>query len=345
VARPDAHQVVALDADTGAVRWRFTADGRVDTAPSVHRGLCLFGSKSGSVYCLRAGDGRMVWRLRATPTDERIVAYGQIESPWPVPGSVLVVDDVAFFAAGRQSLADGGIFVFAVEPATGKVRWVKRLSTVPQRGFYGGLGLEFDNFDLLHREGADVAMSRWLFDRETGRMTCKAASGFALLKTGGSGAMVPRGFWSYAPRNNPVQAKRRPLVVFRDDTLFGCTEDKRSVYRRDFAPGEAEKFDTVWSIRSAVGKTGDKWRSARLARGAKWSVKVPDSEEITAMVLAGDRLFLADSQGGLSVLSAKDGKPLARMKTAIPVWDGMCASTGRLYLSSQDGRVVCLGGG
>ena len=137
VARPDAHEVVALDAASGAVRWRFTANGRVDTTPTIYEGLCLFGTKSGWVYCLRLNDGQMVWRLRAAPSEEQIVAYGQLESPWPVPGSVLVVEETAYFAAGRQSLADGGILIFSVDPRSGKTHWVERLDTVPQQGFYG----------------------------------------------------------------------------------------------------------------------------------------------------------------------------------------------------------------
>src|SRR5690606_23645161 len=126
--------------------------------------------------------------------------YGQVESPWPVSGSVLVMDDVAYFAAGRQPLADGGILFFAVEPATGAVRWVKRLDSVPTKNFYGSSGLEYDNFDLLHREDGRVAMSRWLFYTKTGAMTCKALDAFAVLTTGGFDAVVPRGCWSYAPR-------------------------------------------------------------------------------------------------------------------------------------------------
>jgi len=178
VARPDAHQIVAMDAASGRVRWRQTVNGRVDTPPTISCGLCLFGTKTGYVYALRADDGRMVWRLRAAPEDERIVAYGQVESPWPVPGSVLVVDGVLYFAAGRQPLADGGIRVFAVHPSSGKIIWVQRIDQVPQQfdqvahPFYNSTGLEFDNFDLLHREGDLVAMSRWLFDRRTGKMTC-----------------------------------------------------------------------------------------------------------------------------------------------------------------------------
>ena len=282
------------------------------------------------------------------------MAYGQLEAPWPVPGSVLVVDDVAFFAAGRQPLADGGILVFAVEPSSGGIRWVKRLKTVPQKGFYRSSALEFDNFDLLHREGGCVAMSRWLFDRATGKMAVKAKDAFALLKTGGSGAMVPRGCWTYAPRHRSRTGKHwsplRPLVAFRDNTLLGCSQDKRSVYRRDFRAGE--KLDptwiTGWALSDRVRKReGERWRSQRLAQGAKWSVEVfpqtAPGNVVAAMVLTRDTLFVAGSRSRLIALAAEDGKLLAERDLPAPVWDGMAAAAGRLFVSTSHGQVVCLG--
>ena len=201
VALSERHEVVAVDVKTGKVRWRFVANGRVDTAPTIYNGLCLFGSKAGYVYSLNATTGKLIWKMRAAPEDEQIVAYGQIESPWPVAGSVLISNDTAYFAAGRQSLADGGILIFAVDPAFGYLRWVKRLNTVPQKHFYANSGLEFDNYDLLHREGDGVAMSRWVFQSKTGKMSIEPWAAFAQLKNGEKSAVVPRGSWSYAPRH------------------------------------------------------------------------------------------------------------------------------------------------
>ena len=353
VARPDAHQVVALDAATGRIAWTFTANGRVDTAPTIHRGLCLFGSKSGWVYCLRADDGRLVWRLRAAPLDERIVAYGQLESPWPVPGSVLVIDNVAYFAAGRHPLADGGILVFAVDPACGQVRWVERLDRVPQTEFYGSSGLEFEAFDLLHREGEAVAMSRWLFDRTSGAMSCSAKSGFARLATGADGVLFPRGCWSYAPLNEAERWKERPFVrplaVFRGSSLYSGSQDRRTVFRRDFHPESGEKFDTDWfagwETYQRAGKGGDLWRSQRLARGAAWSVtpflNSPVKQPVSAMILAGDALYVAGAGGRLAVLDAQTGGTLGELETPPPAWDGLAAAEGRLFLSTEDGRLVC----
>jgi len=357
VARGDAHEVVALDAETGKPCWRFTANGRIDSAPTIHDGMCLFGTKSGWVYGLRADDGQMVWRLRAAPVDERIVAYGQLESPWPVPGSVLVADDVAFFAAGRQSLADGGILLFAVEPASGEVRWVKRLDSVPQQRFYGGLGLEFDNFDLLHRENDCVTLSRWLFRRQSGKMRIEPASGFAHLRMtdegtiGGAGVMFPRGCWSYAPRNESEKVKTRPnlrpLAVFRGQSVFGCLDDKRTVYRRDFDPPSLQGFNAVWSVRNAVRQSGDGSRARRMAKGAAWSTPVLQDDAagqtIHAMVLASDKLLVAGSGGKLQVLSIENGTALAQCDVPAPAWDGMAVAAGCVFVTTADGHVVCLG--
>lgn len=361
VARPDAHEVVAINAETGDIRWRFTANGRVDTPPTIHRGLCLFGSKSGWVYCLRADDGKLVWRLRAAPIDERIVAYGQLESPWPVPGSVLVVDDVAYFAAGRQSLADGGILVFAVDPATGKKHWVERLDSIPQKGFYRSSGLEFDNFDLLHREDDSVAMSRWVFDRKTGKMTIDPWKAFAKLNTGKSASMVPQGCWSYAPRHQPrtqSYMQRRPLVVFRDNVLLGCSQDRQSIYRRDFKLEEGETFETNWLTGWSAGRASrtpgaDAWRSERLAKKSTWStavIEVNPKEKaktkavtIDAMVLAAGTLFTADSKGELRVHATADGKLGYSRKIPKPLWDGMAVANHRLFVCTEDGQILCLG--
>ena len=305
VARPEAHQVVALDAQSGQPRWDFTANGRVDTPPTLHGGLCLFGTRSGWVYCLSAADGKLVWRLRAGMSEERIVYFGQLESPWPVPGSVLVVNGVAYFAAGRHPLADGGILVFAVEPRTGEVQWVRRLNTLPMQSFYGGASLEFDAFDLLVAEakrpdpsgkeaepaadGPDfITLSRWRFAPRKGEMTAVWQSGFGYFRTGGCGVMAPRGIWTYGPRmdyvaSGPqpgkpdyVHSTPRPLAVFRDSALFACSEDNRQLFRTDFSPELIAKFNDAWfaigQIPRKKDQKGDRNRSERLAHDAKWTV-------------------------------------------------------------------------
>tara|TARA_B100000676_G_scaffold63020_1_gene62391 strand:+ start:2814 stop:6668 length:3855 start_codon:yes stop_codon:yes gene_type:complete len=120
VARVDAHEVVALNAETGKVIWRYTTGGRVDSPPSIHDGRAYFGSADGWAYCLRISDGELAWRFRAAPEDRRLMAYEQIESVWPVHGSMLVKDEKVFFVAGRSNFLDGGMRWFALDARTGK---------------------------------------------------------------------------------------------------------------------------------------------------------------------------------------------------------------------------------
>ncbi len=126
VARIDAHTVHALDAETGDKLWEFTAGARVDSPPTIYNGLALFGSADGYIYCLSASDGELAWRFLASPHKLSTVALDQLESVWPVHGSVLVKAGVAYAAAGRCSYLDGGIMLYGLEPATGRVV-VKRL--------------------------------------------------------------------------------------------------------------------------------------------------------------------------------------------------------------------------
>ncbi|MFW6161530.1 MAG: PQQ-binding-like beta-propeller repeat protein, partial [Planctomycetota bacterium] len=84
-----------------------------------------------------------------------------------------------------------------------------------------------------------------------------------------------------------------------------------------------------------------------------WSRQAPVT--VRAMVLASDVLFAAGPKAGevafddpevdaaLIACSARDGGDLSRCPLpAPPVFDGMAAAGGRLYLATIDGRLVCL---
>jgi len=117
----DEDAVYALDEKSGKMIWRYVAGGRVDSPPAIHRGKVIFGSTDGRVYCLKLSDGELIWRFIAAPTDLRAVAEDRVESLWPVHGSVLVLNGVAYFSAGRSTWLDGGIDLYGLDPITGKV--------------------------------------------------------------------------------------------------------------------------------------------------------------------------------------------------------------------------------
>jgi len=129
LAAADAGVVYALDAKSGKVVWDYAAGGRVDSPPAIHKGMALFGSADGWVTCLRLSDGALVWRFLAAPAHLSTVALDRVESLWPVHGSVLVLGGVAYCSAGRSTWLDGGIRLYALDPATGKVAHTARFQS------------------------------------------------------------------------------------------------------------------------------------------------------------------------------------------------------------------------
>lgn len=224
VAAPHEHRVLALDAATGRLKWSFTAGGRVDTPPTIAEGLCLFGAHDGWVYAVGLADGALAWRYRAAPQESRIMAYGQLESPWPVAGSVLVAEGIAYAAAGRHPLCDGGVRVVALKAATGDLVWEKKLDEFNLKNWYGQalatkkkVGLDFEPVDLLVKDGDRVSLSRWRFDARTGAHALDIAS----AEYQAPGVAVPRGLWGYGIRQTKMVLERPPAAFDASGVRLG----------------------------------------------------------------------------------------------------------------------------
>jgi len=182
--------VTALDAATGKTRWAFHTGGPVRFAPSIWQDRVYAGSDDGYVYCLSATDGKLVWKHRPGPSDEKIIGNGRMISVWPIRTSVLVEDGVVYFAAGVFPYE--GIYVCAVKADDGSVVW--------KNGTFGDKAHEL-TFGGITPQGYLTASKRNLyvpagrampvaFDRKTGqfRYICSAGG-----KTGGSWALVSHG--------------------------------------------------------------------------------------------------------------------------------------------------------
>jgi len=120
VAQIDAHTLHALDEKSGKEAWVFTAGARIDSPPTVEQGRLLFGCTDGCVYCLKADDGQLIWRYRVAPMDRRAMAFEQLESLWPVHGSVLIRNNVVWAVAGRSNFLDGGLRLCRLDLESGK---------------------------------------------------------------------------------------------------------------------------------------------------------------------------------------------------------------------------------
>jgi len=175
-AAVDRHTVYAFDAASGEELWRFIAGGRVDSSPTYRDGLLLFGANDGHVYCLNASDGQLAWRFMAAPNERRIVAFGQVESPWPVHGTVLVMNSLAYVAAGRSTLVDGGAHLYALEPRSGKIVHfadAKQPRPVLSRDIGEHFAMDGSNIDILTTDGEHIFCTQEMFDARLNRIETK----------------------------------------------------------------------------------------------------------------------------------------------------------------------------
>jgi len=348
-ASVDEHRVWALDADSGRPAWGFTAGGRVDSPPTIYRGRAIFGSRDGCVYSVRASDGELAWRLQTARAQRRITAYGQLESVSPVHGSVLIDDGAAYFTAGRSSYVDGGIDLYRLEARTGKTLSRNRIySPDPETGKQpkqqGPAYMPGALADILSCDDEYVYLRDAVFGKDGGDRAKTSPHLFTL--TGFlDDSWAHRSYWAFGTRcsiSTGCSGRDRNLISGRLLVL-----DKATIY----GYGRARLH---WSNQLQDGP----YRLFAVKRGEtkpRWEKRV--GLQVRAMVLAGKVLFAAgppvkkgqwpkeDGEAILIAFSASDGTELAQYRLdSTPVFDGMAAANGRLYLSLENGRVLCMEG-
>ncbi len=407
VAAPDRHMVYALDAASGEVLWHFIADGPVDSPPTFDRGAVLFGCRAGRVYCLRAADGALAWRFLAAPVDERLMASERLESAWPVHGSVLVHDDVAWFAAGRSAFLDDGMRLWRLDAATGRTLSETVLDDIdpatgkPHQDFVRWLNMPAALPDVLSTDGRYVYMRSQPFELDGTRLPLEPMPDPIDADQGApppeqrdefAHLFSPTGFlddtwwhrtyWIYGSRfvggwcgyyqsGRAVPAGR--ILVLDEERVYAF--GRKPQFFRWTTPIEHHLFAADRTLPPSPDFDPRKPGATPYMVKHHWAADLPLYAR--AMVLADRTLFLAGPEdlmneqqmfgriddpqvqeqlarhaaalrgekGGLLwAVSADGGAKLAELQLdTAPVFDGMAAAYGKLYLATTDGRVMCLG--
>jgi hypothetical protein len=149
--------------------------------------------------------------------------------------------------------------------------------------------------------------------------------------------------WDRKMRGVPVYGQ---LLAFDDEAIYGVHVFTDSIrVRRGFTlDGEGYRL---------FARNHD-------AEEDRWSMFVP--VRVRAMALANDTLFvagppdMAPADDPLAALEGRRGAVLWAVSTSsgqklsevcriesLPAYDGLIAAAGRLFLSTDDGRIMCLG--
>jgi len=368
-AAVDDYTVHAWNADDGRSLWSYTTGGRIDSPPTLHNGTAIFGCRDGWVYCVHLDHGQLVWRFHAAPQFRRVGSFGRLESPWPVQGSVLVKDGIAYFAAGTSSFLDDGIYVYGIDAATGELRYETRLrgpdpqaetSRVTSGRMPGAVPdiLTCDDKGLYLRH---IKLD-WQLTAPSSEQFVWGVKGDTHLLTGSGfldDTLFNRTVWQYG-----IRIDRSQMLVIDGADVYGLrVYDGISWNCPVHKAGDGHLI-----FRQDVSKPVPKPRPQDLKRLNRipterysWHTRVPI--RVCAMLLAGDpaeRLFVAgvpdkvaqddppafiEGRRGakLLVLDADTGDQNAQMKLDTPpIWNGMAAAYGKLYITDTRGELTCL---
>jgi len=358
VANVDAHTVHAVDAESGKPMWAFTAGGRVDSPPTWHQGRLLFGSHDGWVYCLRAKDGRLVWRFKGLP-ERSICAYEQVESAWPVSGSILIRNNIAYFCAGRNSFVDGGMVLFGLDPQTGQVRHRRHLygpfredgsQVFMTREEYGHpFGIKGNKGDILLADEQHIYLRHDAFTPDLASVELARLKKPHLIATPGFVESTPhhRSFWTLNTKLlYDIPTGTGPSygdILVKDGDRFYEVRGYQPSRHAYFDPRTAGYTLLAGEIapkasparKPTPGPRGKKAPPASMHQTVKerWKLDIPLTGK--AMALAGDVLFVAGTpvafpKGDLSkaydgrmggvlwAVSAENGAKLAECKLDAP---------------------------
>ena len=325
----------ALSVDDGSVLWTHTTDGPIRCAPAIWRDSILVGGDDGIVRSLDVKTGIERWRLRAGPGPRRILGNERMVSHWPVRGGIAIADDTAYFVAGIWP--SDGVFIYAIDPATGDVRWRNDDSgslflPQPHGGAEADSGVAAQGHLVVAQSRLLVPTGRAVpaaFDLGTGKFLY-----FHLQRYGQDG-----GHRTVASGDGFVNAGRPYLT---------STGEQLGSFRRGHVAATASGFARVtttrrerwtWADTKRVDRKGNETiaRTLALANGA--DVRSP--AEIRAVALAGDDLVIG-----------MDGRvELAKLASGATRWSrdvsgaarSLAVANGRLLVATDDGRLHCFG--
>jgi len=385
----DRHQVLAYDAATGVARWSHPCGGAIHEALVIHEDLLLFGSNDGWVTCLQVQSGEVAWKFQAAPEQRSVPHYGVLRSSWPVSSGVMIDEGLAYFCAGQE--ACDGIYLYAVEPRTGKILWHNWSG-----GQFGTVSPPKYKEWHISSSGPMLATEKHLLlpsefelpvflDKKTGNMIRKgyglgggnrqAISGNALLigmesRVDTFSEQVLRGgsyFVHEIEPSSPIK-EGKPVAASRTDGEFQLEPPGKlgevAKVRSDndhYSPKEvfaqdgpivvegAAIYGTIWR------KDGTQLVRSALAMDKKPSFKigwVQDAPLLArAALLAGGAYFCAGDatpagaeNGRLLVMDKASGEKLQELALpGLPIEDGMCAAYGRIYFTTREGGLWCMG--
>ena len=357
----EAHAVYALSAADGHIAWRFIASGRIDTSPTYENGRLIFGDHDGCVYCLNAATGAQLWRFQAAPGSKRIMVRDQLESVWPVFGSLVVRRGTVYAVAGRNNHLDGGLTLYGLDLDCGAVRSCSKLGSLKNLSV---------NNDVLLDDGKHIRFDSVIVDPSNGTLINYVArhgkTRYPFLFSGCCGfafesKISDGGRYDTERRHQHFENLHADLLCTEGTSAWGFFSGPADRNKKNLKGMGFEGEISAQAAGEPKGKNQQKLDGLEtwlFYKGAgQWQLQ-PSAQHfgrksmIKAMVKAGDTLYVAIQpnddnlkEGLLLRYSADRGTLLGSLPfAAAPRFDSMAVAGQQVYLGTEDARLICLGG-
>ena len=347
-------KIYCLDAATGEQRWTFFTEGPVRLAPTIADGRVFVGSDDGHAYCLDAKSGTLVWKTQLGPRDYRIPGNSRIISRWPLRTGIVVIDDLAYCAAGM--FPSEGVLITAIEAATGKIKWQQKQTDLPAQGY---MLASHTRLYVPAGRNNPVVLNR--ADGKRIRVVSGQGGTYALL-TGdnlvfGPGKTGTLGFVESNQSDQLATFKGNHMIVtpsrsfLQSDTDLSALDRSRYLdlarKRRPLKSRLGKLQDELKKVKAGerqrqilkeAGKLGKQLDEMQSAMQECFAWRVPSSQPLS-IVLAGQTL-ITGGHNEVAAYSAKDGSQLWQARADGEVF-GLAVADGRLYASTSKGVIHC----
>ncbi len=299
--------VAALRADSGESIWEVDLGERLTSGPGHGEGKVVVGTADGQVIALDAADGRELWRAQLS---SEILAA-------PAVGSGTVV----------AHTVDGKLFALAADD--GEQRWIydRTVPTLTLRGTSSPVILSdivVDGFASGKVALLALQDGRVLWEKSVavprGRSELER-----MVDIDGSPLIIGSVLYvvSYQGRAAAIDLQTGRVLWSRPmSSASGLVADDRAIYLTD-------DQDRVWSLDRSSG-------------APLWQQDALRHRGVTAPVLLGESVVVADREGFVHWLARSDGHFLARYEAASGIRVAPIADGKRLYLYDDKGRLLCL---